>query len=58
MIYLQTATTAPMSISDDEARRALEERRREVAQHGYEPPSQPEPKLIYGFATSGTTNKD
>lgn len=53
MIYLQTATTGLMSISDKEARNALEERRREVALHGYEPSSQPEPELVYNFAISG-----
>lgn len=51
MIYVQTAASGPVSVSDEEAREALRERRQQAALHRHEPRDEPGPKLIYGFQT-------
>ncbi len=51
MIYVQTVTSGPVSVSNDEAREALRERRRRLAEgETREMAAEAEPRLIYKFA--------
>lgn len=53
MIYVQTAAGNPVSISQDEAREALRERRRQLRESGEELlPAPSGPRLVYGFQVS------
>ena len=52
MIYVQTVTSGPVSVSNDEAREALRERRRRLIEgEAQQPSAEPEPRLVYKFQT-------